>query len=61
MQLLYNAVINSDLTYQQIASRSGVCENAMYQWFSQGRMSSVGSYQAVLEVVGYKLEIVKDD
>ena len=61
IQQLYTAVNESGMTYNRICELSGMSEMFFRDVFRRGHLPRMQSVMAVLEVVGYKLEIVKDD
>ena len=58
---LYDAVTSSENTYKEVLKKAGMSEEFFRDVFNRGHLPRMQSVMAVLEVVGYKLEIVKDD
>ena len=61
MQDLYDKIIESGLKYSELEEVAGITNHSFNNWFCKGHHASLLSYSVIVESLGYKLEIVKDD
>lgn len=59
MAKLYNAIYESGRTIVDISDEAGLTPKVISDWFAKGYMARLDSYQAVANVVGVELDLIK--
>jgi hypothetical protein len=58
IQFVYHQVDFQRLTYRDVEKRAGLADNALSSWFRGLAEPRAGNLEAVLNVLGYRLEAV---
>jgi hypothetical protein len=56
---IINAIARRNLSAGAVAKRAGVAENSIRRWNARAQSPGFGNVEAVLEVLGYEIRIVK--
>ncbi|MBA57013.1 MAG: hypothetical protein CMK89_21395 [Pseudomonadales bacterium] len=57
---MYKLFRDSKYTYKTLAAKSGVSQHTLYKWFFRGvGNASIGNIEAVADVLGYELQLVR--
>lgn len=59
IQALYDAMYESGLTFAEVESLSGVSDTAIGGWFYQGKQPKINVYCAVVEALGYEIQLTR--
>jgi transcriptional regulator with XRE-family HTH domain len=57
MIALYKRICDSDMSFEQVAARSGVTINTLSRWFNRGQDPSLSNYIAVANTINYDVKL----